>query len=154
MDVGRRLKQVLDAQGKSGRALALRVGVVPSQISKIISGTTKPSLDLLERICDELGISMSIFFFDEFERDCYLAYEQIMEEINDRNLPENEKNLVLNVLGEVKESFIPYLVKTQRLNIEKPDEDLEMFYQIYKSLSPEKQEAFKVIFRSFIQICK
>jgi len=65
MNVGAKLKKAREDRGVSGRALALKVGVVPSQISKIENGVTNPSLDLLQRLCDALSISLSDFFAEE-----------------------------------------------------------------------------------------
>jgi transcriptional regulator with XRE-family HTH domain len=65
MNIGARLKAIRQAKKLSGRALALKVGVVPSQIYKIEGGATNPSLDLLDRICQALAITLSDFFAEE-----------------------------------------------------------------------------------------
>lgn len=65
MDIGARLKQVRENKHISGKALAEKVNVVPSQIYKIENGTTNPSLDLLQRICQAVGMSMAEFFSDD-----------------------------------------------------------------------------------------
>jgi transcriptional regulator with XRE-family HTH domain len=65
VNIGFRLKQVREIKGISGKALAEKVNVVPSQIYKIESGTTNPSIDLLQRICQAVGMSMAEFFSDD-----------------------------------------------------------------------------------------
>lgn len=64
MDIGKRIRLIREGVGLSGRALALKVGLDPSQINKIEHNVNKPSLEALERICDTLGISMGEFFAD------------------------------------------------------------------------------------------
>lgn len=64
MNYGERLKYFRELKGLSGKALAERAGLVPSQVSKIESNITKPSLDSLSRLCDELGITLADFFSD------------------------------------------------------------------------------------------
>jgi len=65
MTIGERLRFFREQVGISGKYLAEQAGLVPSQIYKIESNTTKPSLDSLERICDVLGITMGEFFADD-----------------------------------------------------------------------------------------
>jgi transcriptional regulator with XRE-family HTH domain len=62
MDYGKRIKDIRESIGMSGRALALKSGLDPSQINKIEHSVNKPSLDSLESICDALGISLTGFF--------------------------------------------------------------------------------------------
>ena len=66
MKIGTQLKVIRELYGISGKALAEKVGVVPSQISKIESGITNPSFDLLGRICKALNITLSDFFSTKF----------------------------------------------------------------------------------------
>lgn len=65
MDYGLRIKELRSNQGISARSLALSSNLDPSQISKIENGTSKPSLDALERICAVLKIPLSDFFNDQ-----------------------------------------------------------------------------------------
>lgn len=65
MTIGERLRFFREQAGVSGKYLAEQAGLVPSQIYKIESNTTKPSFDSLERICDVLGITMGNFFSDQ-----------------------------------------------------------------------------------------
>lgn len=65
MNIGARLKTIRESKKLSGRALALKAGVVPSQIYKIEGGVTKPSFDLLDRICQAMEITLGDFFTEE-----------------------------------------------------------------------------------------
>ena len=62
MNIGERLRFLREQAGISGKALAEKIGLVPSQINKIEHNVTKPSIDSLERICDALGITLGDFF--------------------------------------------------------------------------------------------
>lgn len=62
MNIGDRLRILREQAGISGKALAEKIGIVPSQINKIEHNVTKPSLDTLEKICDALSISLGDFF--------------------------------------------------------------------------------------------
>ena len=62
MNIGERLRFLREQSGISGKALAEKIGLVPSQINKIEHNVTKPSIDSLERICGSLGITLGEFF--------------------------------------------------------------------------------------------
>ena len=62
MNIGERLRFLREQSGLSGKALAEKIGLVPSQINKIEHNVTKPSIDSLERICNALGITLGEFF--------------------------------------------------------------------------------------------
>lgn len=62
MNVGARIRELRELKGLSGSTLAKKVGLTQSQIAKIETGVSKPSLDSLEKICDVLEISLSNFF--------------------------------------------------------------------------------------------
>lgn len=65
MDIGQRIRLLREGVGLSGRALALKVGLDPSQINKIEHNVNKPSLEALERICAALGLTLAEFFSDQ-----------------------------------------------------------------------------------------
>ncbi|WP_449240558.1 helix-turn-helix domain-containing protein [Desulfoscipio gibsoniae] len=69
MDIGKRIKSIREDLGLSGRALALKVGLDPSQINKIEHNINKPSLEALERICDALGVTIAEFFTEPHEQE-------------------------------------------------------------------------------------
>ncbi|WP_289146750.1 helix-turn-helix transcriptional regulator [uncultured Megamonas sp.] len=65
MNIGERIKNLRISRKISARQLAIKCNVSPAQISMIESSSTNPSLDLLERICNILDISLSDFFIDK-----------------------------------------------------------------------------------------
>ncbi|MFZ1726738.1 MAG: helix-turn-helix domain-containing protein [Albidovulum sp.] len=62
LQIGARLKHARQMAGMRMRDLAEKVGCTESSISKIESGRTAPSLDLLHRLVGALGRDMSTFF--------------------------------------------------------------------------------------------
>lgn len=85
LDIGLRLKQIRERKKISGKALAEKVNVVPSQIYKIENGTTNPSIDLLQRICQAVGITMAEFFSEDE------TYEKAASDLASRLLAFYEK---------------------------------------------------------------
>jgi len=64
-DIGSRLKTLRSHQGLSQRKLAALSGVSNATISLIEHGRTDPSMGLLKRILDAMGMSYSEFFSSE-----------------------------------------------------------------------------------------
>lgn len=60
--IGHRIRELRELKNISANKLAVSLDVDPSTISKIEKGISKPSLDLLEKICNYFKISMSDFF--------------------------------------------------------------------------------------------
>jgi transcriptional regulator with XRE-family HTH domain len=61
-NIGRRLKALRTANGLSQRRLATLAGVSNATISLIEHGRTDPSMGLLKKILDGLGVSFADFF--------------------------------------------------------------------------------------------
>jgi len=61
-DIGRRLRTLRSANGLSQRRLAAAAGVSNATISLIEHNRTDPSMGLLKRILDCLGVSLAEFF--------------------------------------------------------------------------------------------
>ncbi|MFO7713747.1 helix-turn-helix domain-containing protein [Desulfosarcina sp.] len=64
IDLGGRVKQIRKRQTMSQKDLAALVGVTPSTISQIESGTIYPSLPALFKIAQVLGVPVAAFFQD------------------------------------------------------------------------------------------
>jgi transcriptional regulator with XRE-family HTH domain len=62
--IGDRIKELRELNNISANKLAISLGIDPSNISKIENDASKPSLDLLMKICDYFKISLSEFFSD------------------------------------------------------------------------------------------
>ena len=78
----------------SARELSLRLGQSNGYISSIETGKSKPSVDMLIYICEELGVSMSEFF-DEGQTYPILAHK-IMEEA--KKLDKSSLESILSVM--------------------------------------------------------
>lgn len=61
-DIARKLRTLRTRHGLSQRKLAARAGVSNATISLIEHGRTDPSLGLLKRILDAMGVSLAEFF--------------------------------------------------------------------------------------------
>jgi transcriptional regulator with XRE-family HTH domain len=53
-----RLKQALDASGKSMRAVSLEIGCSTSYLFQVISHGKEPTIDRIMRLADALGVSL------------------------------------------------------------------------------------------------
>lgn len=60
MDYAKGLQDARERLGLSKRQLALRSGVHPSYIGHLESGRKKPSLDVLERLAEVLGLPLPL----------------------------------------------------------------------------------------------
>ena len=57
-----RIKEVLKEKGLTGVWLASQVGITRPNMSNIVSGKSKPSLDTLERIASALNVPITDLF--------------------------------------------------------------------------------------------
>lgn len=62
MDIGRRIKKLLEERGVQQKALALALGVGQSTISHWISGRQEPNPAQRKKLCDYFKISEAEFF--------------------------------------------------------------------------------------------
>lgn len=64
-----RIKEILKDQGITNISLADQVGITRPNMSNIVNGKTKPSLDTLERIADALNVHISELFEKDMPND-------------------------------------------------------------------------------------
>lgn len=95
INIGNRIKNLREASDISARTLAQMTNLDPSQISKIERGSSKPSLDALERICKALNISLSEFFS---EAEVVLPSEQLQLLESTKSLTREQINLLSKFL--------------------------------------------------------
>jgi transcriptional regulator with XRE-family HTH domain len=69
MDVGTRLTRFRESKKISKNKLAQEVGVTQGFISQVELGNRLPTLEVLNRICTALGITLAEFFADTRERE-------------------------------------------------------------------------------------
>ena len=57
-----KIKEICTFKGISQKALAEKVGVSATSLSRIVTGEQKPSLDTLDKIASALGVSVAELF--------------------------------------------------------------------------------------------
>lgn len=57
-----RIKNILKEKGMTNIAIADKVGITRPNMSNIVNGKTKPSLDTLEKIAEALNVHISELF--------------------------------------------------------------------------------------------
>ncbi len=60
--IGMRIRQLRKVNGLSQTKLALMVGVERSYLARVEAGSRNASIDVLEKIADGFGMSLSEFF--------------------------------------------------------------------------------------------
>lgn len=58
MDVGENIRKIRDLKGFSQQALAESIGISQKQLSRIETNQISPTLEILEKICEALNISL------------------------------------------------------------------------------------------------
>lgn len=92
MDIGNRIINLREAQGLSTNRLAKIADVAQSHLREIELGKKQPGIDVLERICKGLGLTLADFFND------------------DREIPADMQRL-LNAAGNLKPKQLEQLIK-------------------------------------------
>jgi transcriptional regulator with XRE-family HTH domain len=77
--LGKRIAQERDQQGMNQAELAAKAGVTPAAISQIEKGTRIPTIPVLHRIADVLGVSLNYLSgeTDSSELQDLLQHEEI-----------------------------------------------------------------------------
>lgn len=57
-----KIKEICSANGISQKALAEKIGVSATSLSRIVTGEQKPSLDTLDKVAEALGVSLADLF--------------------------------------------------------------------------------------------
>ncbi|WP_227766386.1 helix-turn-helix domain-containing protein [Zhaonella formicivorans] len=65
LDIGERLRTLRKVKKISANKLAKMLNVDPSTISKIENSSSMPSIELLSRACNALGVTLSDFFSED-----------------------------------------------------------------------------------------
>ena len=67
MDIGISFKNLREGKGKSVYALSKETGVSENHIHSIEKGSTQPSVAILERLLNALGVTLPEFFNEDRE---------------------------------------------------------------------------------------
>lgn len=65
MDIGRRIIELRETQGLSTNRLAKIAEVAQSHLRDLELGKKQPGIDVLERLCDALGLTLADFFSED-----------------------------------------------------------------------------------------
>lgn len=90
IDLGGRVKQIRHRQSMSQKELAVLVGVTPSTISQIESGTIYPSLPALFKIAQVLNVPVASFFQNTFAAVGQVVFSGGGTRINLADLPKQD----------------------------------------------------------------
>ena len=89
--LGKRIKELRKSKGFTQEHLSEIVGVDPKHLSRIECGKNVPSIDLITRISDALGLELHLFFQTSHLKD----KNTLIKEINDALKVQSESNVRL-----------------------------------------------------------
>lgn len=161
MDYGKRLKELRTKAGLSANALAKQVDLDPTTIYKIEGGTSKPSLDSLERICEIVGVTMAEFFFEknvnfEIDLDKLKSLSGKIGKANNSSLAiklanySNADRIVKNKLLQMQDEFIDkneddMANEVKDLLTKTFNEQVERLSQVYENVMLEQNGTYTFI---------
>ena len=96
IDVGERLKELMDERGLNMHSLAKKSGLSWNTIKNFYARKTKPTVTTISMLCDGLGITLAQFFDVEGETVHLTAEQQHV--INRWNAMSDEKRKVFSAL--------------------------------------------------------
>lgn len=96
VEVGKRIKYFREKRGYTKNKLSELAGVSPTYIYQIENGEKCPTVEYLDFICFALGITLSDFFFKEFDSENQPDEEELISLI--KNLSASEKSALLVLL--------------------------------------------------------
>lgn len=97
MDVGERLKKLMDDRGLNMYSLSKRSGVSWNTIKNFYSRRSRPTVTTLELICNGLGITLAQFFDIDGENVDLTAEQKYLIERWDA-LSDREKRIISEML--------------------------------------------------------
>lgn len=94
IDIGERFKYFRNLNNVSANRISKELKVDPSTISKIENNSALPSIQLLQKFCDYLGITLRDFFDDG---GAPVISTPLLEEIlrTSQSLPEEQQEIIL-----------------------------------------------------------
>jgi transcriptional regulator with XRE-family HTH domain len=132
MDIGKKIIELRTAKGWTQYRLHKESGINQPTLSRFEKGINIPSAEMIQKICDSLGVSMA-----EFD-DNYIIDDlrsQVLEKMGDIEWSLEEKEAVDIIkkmpLNEQQQSFLKTYEKFKRLS----ESDQEALSKIIDSLS-------------------
>lgn len=99
MTTGERLIQLRKSRGYSQYVLSQKSGVSQSFISAIEAGNKSPTISILKKLCDSLGISLAEFFCEN-SYNLPPALNRLVKECRYLTLEQNE--MLSNLLKSIR----------------------------------------------------
>lgn len=102
MELSEKLKKICVVKGSTPYKLAKKAGISSSTISGFLKGKTKPRIDTLLIICNQLEISMTDFLDERGRMEKYVKEEEELVTVY-RSLSDEKRrqlNIYLKMLGE------------------------------------------------------
>jgi transcriptional regulator with XRE-family HTH domain len=78
MNIGTRITELREAKGLSTNALSKKAGVAQSHLREIENGNKKPGIEVLDKLCQGLGITLSDFFAVDDADDISLEMRRLV----------------------------------------------------------------------------
>ena len=101
--IGRRLQDGRKAQKLTQEALAEQVGITAVYLSKVENGRVRPTLELLDSLCDTMGLNLSMLLTGvQIQEDSY-ANERVV-------------TLFRSCAPDVKEAALDVLERLSQIN--------------------------------------
>ena len=101
--IGRRIKIARIRTGLTQEELADRVGISPTHISNVETGSTRVSLTSLVHLANELGVTMDDLLCENLEK----ARAQLEKDLSDilEDCDEREIRIIRDMAGALKDSL-------------------------------------------------
>lgn len=100
MYIGNRIKTLREAKKISSRQLALKVGMSVGYLSDIERNEKKPTIDMLEKICNALEIDLKDFFDEEKSIIISKPFKQFFQDNHD--LTSEQLELITKLIKTLK----------------------------------------------------
>lgn len=110
MDISKYLNEAIKAKGITQKTLADRLCMAPAYLNKLCKGTKNPSIELLDRICQALGMTPSEFFSCASDAPSMRLKKNEIRLVNDfRGLYDYEREVVSEMVGSLRKKHLSTL---------------------------------------------
>ncbi len=97
--LAKRVAQLREAKGVSGREMSLSIGQNSSYVNRIENGKAMPSMQGFLYICEYLKVTPEEFFRQDIENPILL--NEVISELKD--LSPNQLNIIRSIIADIKQ---------------------------------------------------
>jgi len=123
--IGSRVREFRKRLSLTQEQLAEKLEITPVHINRIERASQAPSIKMLCRIADTLGVDVGYFFIPRIEKEAFdirsLPLKELIKLLRDR--PRGDIKLVLDMAKRVCEEFDARQVKKGRKKQKSPDKE-------------------------------